>query len=367
MYINKNKKTVVIAILFLSGIVGIIVGIEKLPRMNGSFDPSFDVGVVSTSDAEERTSIFYYSSKGEEVCEQIGLRYAAFGYLEDEPAVSNKHLYAAPEGLQGRSDGRRIVDLDLTNGSIEEHIIPEILSGPSSISYCKGRIALCNNLNGKSNVGVYDLKTEKTIIHTFDNDKEGCVMDVLLTEKAVVCNGTGNGEDKNFLYVLDANTLEVIKHFETKSAPMHFVRENENVYFSESRAENQFHSYISILDAKKYNLYEWKMEAENDILSFMPIRNFRVVVDSEPQDEGSSKIITLGQENNRIDSLTIEKTLMQAIRKNNYLYALGRSADNKGTVFKIHISDSGQLKLKQSFPVKSKSPKLPPSYIFVNK
>lgn len=367
MYIRRNKKRVIILLVFLAGITVVIAGIIRAPSMSGSFDPSFEVGVVSTLADEEKTSIYYYDGRGREVCRQNRLKYAMFGYLEDEAPVHNKHLYAVPQGLQKEQDGRILVDLNLKNGSIDEYTIPEKLSGASSVSYANGKVAVCNNLNGKSHVGLYDIKTGKTIIHTFDNEKDGCAMEVLLTGNAVICDGGTNGEGKNFLYILDAKTLEIKKCIKTKNDPMHFFESDNIVYFAEPQLYENDDRYIGTLDLNSNEFKEWKINVENDILSFKPIGDYLVIVDSDAANGVKSNIVTMDKSEKVIDTITINSAIMQTVYKDNYLYALGSSEDFKGTVFKILISDSGHLNLEKSFPVKSQSENIPPSFIFVNK
>lgn len=105
------------------------------------------IGVMQTRGTEKTSRIVFYSESLEETG-RLDLPYATFGGIFYNPLVSQRFLYAIPQGEYNKKDGNMAVRISLDTLGVEEYRISQ--PAMNAIATNGEYIWTCNTLNGES-------------------------------------------------------------------------------------------------------------------------------------------------------------------------------------------------------------------------
>lgn len=211
----------------LNACVLIMMGV-LLSSCGGSYLSEYDVGVIYTTEYNDKTKITFLDEKLEEV-NSLSYSFSNMSYdgFTNSQVVGDE-LYLLPKGKTKKLDYGKVISFNLCNGKIKEYDF-----GRTNITdfYCNlDGICVSSNLNGKNYIDVYDFKTEEIQTIELDNVIVACPVKV---EKRIF--GIMSGlEFEHYLlceFNLEKGTYEIL--YEIEGEPCFIENYQEKLYFCE--------------------------------------------------------------------------------------------------------------------------------------
>lgn len=105
------------------------------------------IGIIETQGTEEASRIVFYDADLEKITE-LPLQLATLGGIFYDPLVYKNNLFAIPQGIANRKDGKSVIKLNLQNLSLSSFAIDQIAMNTLAVN--DDYIFTCNTMNGTS-------------------------------------------------------------------------------------------------------------------------------------------------------------------------------------------------------------------------
>jgi hypothetical protein len=155
--ITKTVATLLVAVILL-----ISTGCTQaqLNEAKEQYNPDYKIGVIKSTEAKHSSYIEYYD-EDLNLVNAIWYPYAQLNTnYSSPPAQDDKFLYLVPCGLMGIESDRKVISLDLQNGTVREYYLN--LPSISDLAIDKDYIYARNNMNYIGTVARIDIATGET-------------------------------------------------------------------------------------------------------------------------------------------------------------------------------------------------------------
>ena len=282
-------------------------------------------GIIKTTSQENKSFILFYDNNLQEVGREK-IKYGSMGDGFSLPIIYDKSMYIVPKGIGTSKELTFIMEYNLNTGNIVKYNTG--LQNMNSITITQDFVYGVNTLNFNSNIVKCNKNTRelltKTIEKTYINYME--VYRGKLYAFARVGENTGM---KNYLYVFDANNLDLLNKIDITSIGIgqeSTLMQKNKLFFTTlyeiGDYEDQPSNKLSILNIESYQIksYELREKYPYQIIDF---NDKLLITHFDPVTRIGNKISILDLQTYDSNIIELEHNIQQIEKSDDTFIILG--------------------------------------------